>query len=288
LRAVVSHILWPLLFGGAVAAFALGTRTAHPVVAFNVSYLALALALMGLERAMPYEKRWLKRDGQLIPDLGHTLLSKTAVQILIVSLSVIGIVELAGPDGAPWWPSSWPLALQVVLGLIVAEFGFYWAHRLAHEWPLLWRFHAVHHSVTRLWVVNTGRFHFVDTIVSVTFGLSMGLICGVPEQIIVWVSAITAFVGLLTHCNVDMRFGLLNHVVNTPGLHRWHHSMVPDEGNRNYGENLMLFDQLFGTYINPDRHPPVEIGVREAMPETLAGQIAFPFRTTGAIEPVAE
>jgi len=43
----------------------------------------------------------------------------------------------------------------------LAEFGFFWAHRLADEWPLLWRFHAIHHSVTRLWFVNTGRFHQV-------------------------------------------------------------------------------------------------------------------------------
>jgi sterol desaturase/sphingolipid hydroxylase (fatty acid hydroxylase superfamily) len=129
-----------------------------------------------------------------------------------------------------------------------------------------------------LWFVNTGRFHFVDTMVSVACGLTLGLAVGVPKDIIVWSSAITAYAGLLTHCNVEMRFGILNYLFNTPALHRWHHSMVREEGNRNYGENLMLFDLLFGTFINPDRPPPAEIGIREPMPPTLVEQILYPFR----------
>jgi sterol desaturase/sphingolipid hydroxylase (fatty acid hydroxylase superfamily) len=166
----------------------------------------------------------------------------------------------------------------VIIGLVVAEFGLYWAHRWMHEVPVMWRFHAVHHSVKRLWFWNTGRFHFGDTLISVVFGLGTAILVGLPADIIVWVSVITSYVGLLTHCNIEMRFGWLNYLFNTPGLHRWHHSMVPEEGNRNYGENLMLFDQLFGTFSNPERRPPREIGIRDEMPATLRGQIAYPFR----------
>ena len=50
-----------------------------------------------------------------------------------------------------------------------------------------------------------------------------------------------------------MRFGWLNFVFNTPGLHRWHHSMDLREGNKNYGENLVCWDLLFGTFANPER-----------------------------------
>jgi len=288
LRILASYVLWPALLAAAITASAIGMTSNHPILVFNLSYFALVAVLLFLERVMPYDGRWLKFDGQLVPDLGHTVLSKAMVQILIISLSTIGLAGLIGPSGGPWWPSHWPMAAQVLIGLVAAEFGFYWAHRLAHEWPVLWRFHAVHHSVRRLWVVNTGRFHFVDTVVSVTFGLSMALICGAPETIIVWCAAITAFVGLLTHCNVEMRFGILNYIFNTPGLHRWHHSMVPEEGNRNYGENLMLFDQLFGTYINPDRPPSTEIGIREHMPDRLIGQIAHPFRSGAVTAPAAK
>ncbi len=213
------------------------------------------------------------------------MISKSAVQILIVAPTLIGFSGIASAEGAAWWPRDWPLAAQIVLGLIIAEFGFYWGHRLSHEVPMMWRFHAVHHSVTRLWFVNTGRFHFIDTLISVVFGLAVGLATGVPQHIIIWISAITAYIGLLTHCNVEMRFGPLNWIFNTPGLHRWHHSKKPEEGNANYGENLVLFDILFGTFLNPQRRPPVDIGICEPMPATLGAQILHPFRRSPADPP---
>lgn len=282
MRSFVSYLLWPVLMAGAIAANWFGMLTEYPILFFNVSYLGLAGALFLLERLMPFEPAWMANDGQILPDLGHTLLSKTAVQILIVSLAIIGIAEFIPPSGAWWWPHHWPLPAQVLLGLLIAEFGLYWAHRWLHEIPFLWRFHEVHHSVKRLWFWNTGRFHFIDTLVSVTLGLGTALIVGLPNEIIVWVAVITAYVGLLTHCNVEMRLGFLNYLFNTPGLHRWHHSMVPEEGNRNYGENLMLFDQMFGTFFNPDRRPPREIGIKGPMPATLGAQIAHPFRARRA------
>jgi sterol desaturase/sphingolipid hydroxylase (fatty acid hydroxylase superfamily) len=94
-----------------------------------------------------------------------------------------------------------------------------------------------------------------------------------------WFGAVTAFIGILTHCNINVKFGWLNYIFNTSGLHRWHHSMDLREGNMNYGENLMLWDLLFGTYYDDSkRRPPVEIGIKEAMPTTFMAQIIMPFR----------
>lgn len=278
MKRLLSFVLWPALLASAIAVNAYGMSTDMPLLWLNVSYFGLALSLFLLERAMPHEAAWNENDGQLWPDIGHTLLSKSAVQILIIVPALTGIAPLASDSGAAWWPADWALPAQIVLGLVIAEFGFYWAHRLCHEIRPLWRFHAVHHSVTRLWFVNTGRFHFVDTLISVAFGLGIALAVGMPQHIIVWVSAITAYIGLLTHANVEMRFGPLNYFFNTPALHRWHHSRDLSEGNRNYGENLMLFDLAFGTWFNAPRRPPVDIGISEPMPATLGAQIAHPFR----------
>ncbi len=280
MKRLLSYLLWPALMASAMAVNAYGMSTAMPLLWLNISYFGLAACLFALERVMPHEPRWNENDGQLWPDIGHTLLSKSAVQVLIIVPALTGIGALASDEGAAWWPRAWPVALQIVLGLVIAEFGFYWAHRLCHEIRALWRFHAVHHSVTRLWFVNTGRFHFIDTLISVVFGLGVALAAGMPQDIIVWVSAITAYIGLLTHTNVEMRFGPLDYVFNTPALHRWHHSRNPAEGNSNYGENLMLFDLLFGTHFLTRRRPPVDIGIDEPMPATLGAQIAHPFRKT--------
>ncbi|MCC6919977.1 MAG: sterol desaturase family protein [Alphaproteobacteria bacterium] len=279
MRRALSYILWPALLSAAITVNALGMTTGMPLLWLNVSYFGLALVLFVLERLMPHEPAWLADDGQLIPDIGHTLLSKSAVQVLIIVPALTGLSgHVDALQGSSWWPHAWPLPVQILLGLLIAEFGFYWAHRWGHEWPVMWRYHAIHHSVTRLWFVNTGRFHFVNTLLSTTFGLVLVLLAGAPSEVIIWGSAITAYVGLLTHANVEMRTGVLDYVFNTPGLHRWHHSKVLDEGNRNYGENLMIFDLMFRTFYKSPRRPPVDIGIQQPMPATLMAQIAWPFR----------
>src|SRR5262249_18444492 len=78
----LSYLLWPGLMAAAIGTNAFGMQTAHPILWFNVSYFGLALVLFLLERVMPHERDWLANDGQMLADLGHTVLSKTAVQIL--------------------------------------------------------------------------------------------------------------------------------------------------------------------------------------------------------------
>jgi len=272
-----SILLWPAVVAGFVVFVQIGFEIGQPVLVFNLAYLGLAALLWHAERALPFEAAWQANDGQIGPDLAHTLLDKGTVQAVVAVDLVVGAAEVL-PHGFGLWPHEWPFAAQVVLGLVIAEFGLYWRHRLSHEWRPLWRFHAVHHSVTRLWFVNTGRFHVVDSTTSVVIGAALWFIAGAPEAVFLWVSAMTAVIGMLTHCNVDMRCGPLSYVFNTPTLHRWHHSMDPAEGNRNYGENLVLFDLLFGTYLNPARRPPTRIGIAEPMPATFLGQLAEPFR----------
>jgi len=282
---LLDYLLWPLLFTGAVAATAWGFQLGHEQMAFNLTYFSLAGILFVLERWRPHESRWLPSDGQELPDLAHTAVTKFAAQAAVVLAGYAGVEHIASTQGGTGllglalWPTEWPLFLQVVLGLVVAEFGLYWSHRLAHEWPLLWPFHAVHHSVTKLWFFNTGRFHVVDGVKSMLFSTVMLLMAGAPREIMLWVGALTPYIGFLTHCNVRMRFGWLNHVVNTPHLHRWHHSMDIREGNKNYGENLVIWDQIFGTWFDdPKRRPPADIGIREAMPDTYLAQLWVPFR----------
>ncbi len=251
----------------------MGFANASITLYFNLSYLWIVAWLLLMERTHPYRSVWREDDGQLGPDLAHTVLNKGVVQLLVVTALSLGLVDGRHGtllSGAPMW-------LQVGLGLIAAEFGLYWAHRLAHEWPLVWRFHAVHHSVERLWLVNTGRFHFVDSLISVFASLPFLFLSGISMDAIVWVSAITAYIGILTHCNADMRCGWLNYVFNTPNLHRWHHSTETAIGNNNYGENLMLWDMLFGTYYHRPGQDVSTIGIAERMPAAFAAQLLAPF-----------
>lgn len=281
LKYVVSWAVWPVLFTACMAVTALGFAYDKPILFFNLAYLMLIVALLTLEKLMPHEAAWNEDDGQTFANIAHTLFSKGTVQTLVLFSAVMGIASHITPASAPgWgpWPREWPLALQVALGVTLAEFGLYWAHRLGHEWKPLWRFHSVHHSATRLWIVNTGRFHFVDSVVSIVMGMAILVPLGAPMEVLIWLSAITAFIGMLTHCNVEVRLGPISWIFNTPELHRWHHSRDFREMNRNYCENVMIWDHVFRTYINPRRRPPVRIGIHEYMPPGFMAQLAWPFQ----------
>ncbi|GMV32048.1 MAG: hypothetical protein AMXMBFR59_41730 [Rhodanobacteraceae bacterium] len=284
---LLSWLLWPLLYGAGLFGAGLALASARPLLWFNVIYLGLVAVIAVLERWMPFEPRWLADDGETGANLAHTVFTKGLVQIAAAAAATLGmaaatVVQPATVPAQVWWPTAWPLFAQVVLGLVVAELGLYVAHRVAHEWPAFWRFHALHHSVRRLWVVNTGRFHIVDTCFKALLGQVPLYLLGAPLKVFLWISAVTAVTGLLTHCNVALRTGPLDWIFSTPALHRWHHSKVLDEGNRNYGENLVLWDQLLGTYYNPARRPPADIGIHGRIAKGFLAQLMQPFRREGA------
>ncbi|HPF77732.1 MAG TPA: sterol desaturase family protein [Alphaproteobacteria bacterium] len=278
---LISRFSWPVLLIICISISAVGQVYGHPVIAFNIAYLFLAVTLFFLERRIPFENKWLENDGQTFANIAHTLTSKGVVQGLVIFGGVIGITSYVTPmagEAYGIWPRHWPMPVQIIMGLAAAEFGLYWAHRLGHEVGIFWRFHAVHHSVNRLWIINTGRFHFIDSVISIVLGAGILIALGAPLEIITWLSAITAYIGMLTHCNVDMKFKWLSYIFNTPELHRWHHSRKLVEGNRNYGENLMLWDHIFRTWIRPDRRPSANIGITDDMPTTFLKQLIWPFQ----------
>jgi sterol desaturase/sphingolipid hydroxylase (fatty acid hydroxylase superfamily) len=284
---LLSWLLWPSLYGAGLFGVHAALTSTHPLFWFNVVYASVALTIGILERLMPYEVRWLEADGETRANLAHTLLTKGLVQVAAATVTTASmlaatVVAPASRAAPLFWPAQWPLFAQVVLGLAIAELGLYAAHRIAHEWPPFWRFHALHHSVTRLWVVNTGRFHIVDTCFKAALGQLPLYVLGAPLPVFLWISAVTAITGLLTHCNVVMRTGPLDYVFSTPGLHRWHHSRIPAEGNRNYGENFVLWDLAFGTYLNPPRRPPADIGIDGQIASGFLRQLAQPFSAVGA------
>lgn len=285
----LSWLLWPVLYGAGLFGASLALDSARPLLWFNVMYLSLVAAIALLERLMPFEPQWLEDDGETGANLAHTLFTKGLVQIGAALAATLGMAtaSVVQPAIAPahaLWPAAWPLFAQVVLGLVIAELGLYAAHRIAHEWPLFWRFHALHHSVRRLWVVNTGRFHIVDTCFKALLGQVPLYLLGAPLKVFLWISAVTAVTGLLTHCNIVLRTGPLDWIFSTPALHRWHHSRKLEEGNRNYGENLVLWDQLFGTYYNPARRPPADIGIHGRIAKGFLAQLVQPFRRDGVRE----
>ncbi|MGH0034548.1 MAG: sterol desaturase family protein [Myxococcota bacterium] len=263
---------WALMGAGLPPAVAVGP-------AAGLSFLFLLVC----EHALPFRRAWLRSRGDVHVDLGHLVVSgvltNQLLQPLMLGLAVgLGSALTAfAPEGT--WPRSWPVPAQLVLALVVGEFFMYWVHRLAHEWDWLWRFHAVHHSAPRLYFLNAARFHPVDLAISSFAPLVPLVALGAGAQLMALFAVVTAVHGAFQHANVPVRIGPLNWFFAMAELHRWHHSRRLEEANTNYGQNLIVWDVVFGTRFLPrDREPPGDIGLADlpTFPMDYWGQLLSP------------
>ncbi len=240
-----------------------------------------SLLILVLEWLLPYRKAWLRSRGDVATDLAF--LASTVVTFEVMR----GLVQLLAAAGlrAQAWPSQWPLPGQLVLALLMLEFGNYAVHRWQHErggW--LWRLHASHHSVPRMYWLNSARNHPLDVALAALTGVTPLIILGIGEHALALVLAFQGTHGLLQHSNVDVRLGPLNWVVSGPEVHRWHHSRDVAESNANYGQLLLVWDVVFGTRKVPTgKEPPAETGMAESawFPQGFWQQLAVVWRWRG-------
>ena len=298
MRVLFRYGFFPSVFFGALAlgSWMMGPGGWSPMLAVGAVTFSCALVIGLSEKVQPRYASWaMPRRGDWKADLAHTFFSTLLPPEIIRALS-IGVltgaaVWLSATVGVALWPSDWPVLAQLVLAMLVSELGSYWVHRLMHEHEALWKLHAVHHSAERLYWLNAGRFHPLDTTlqyVGQTFPL---IVLGASPEVLALFSLWTAIHGMFQHANLDIRLGPLNWVFSMAELHRWHHSTLVEEGNTNYGANICFWDIVFGTRFLPsDREPPEEIGIAAlpAFPSGYVAHLASPFRWEAVVRESAE
>ena len=103
------------------------------------------------------------------------------------------------------------------------------------------------------------------------------LLMAVDERVLALYYVAYSTNGFLQHCNIDL--------IRRPQLHRrdaethrWHHSREPREANHNYGNTVILWDLLFGTWFLPDTREVRDLGLSEPhYPKTFLGLLKAPF-----------
>ena len=263
---LVARFAFVVVIGGALASAILWMGVGvDPPVALVLSQIPAFLIVMFLERWVPFHAPWNQSHGDLAVDIRHGLtiaLLAALVDPLLTALGVVVAVALLDGHTLGIWPTDWPLIIQLALALVIGELGQYWVHRLQHEVDFLWRFHALHHSAPRLYWLNAARFHPVDILLNNFVALVPLAFMGASEGVLALWALFAAVHGIFQHSNIPTRIGPLNWVFSMAELHRWHHSRLIDESNRNYGQNLIIWDIVFGSRFLPsDREPPTEIGL---------------------------
>lgn len=258
--------LYPLLAGLGLLGWAitdrLGGRADLTVLAWSVFVVGLS---MGLERRWPHQRLWqqaVDQDTRHV-DMPSALVVVALVEPLLKAMLPLLVLALGAalPALALLWPSQAPWALQWLLALLVSELARYAVHRAHHEWPLLWRLHALHHGAERLYWLNNFRIHPLNLLLAHLAALLPLRLAGAPEELLLAVLAFTQPVVLLQHANIELHSGRWNAVFSTNQAHRWHHSARPDEAHANYGSALLVWDHVFGTYRASTGHAsPARIG----------------------------
>ena len=178
-----------------------------------------------------------------------------------------------------------PLWARLFAGMVAGEVGFYWGHRWSHEIPLLWRFHAIHHSAEEVDYLVSARAHPVDMVFSRLCELTPMYVLGLASPVAfkgslvpIVVTLVGTFWGFFIHANVNWRFGPLEWLVSTPAFHHWHHANDgPEYINKNYAPMLPWVDWLFGSLYLPKDKQPERYGIDQRTSPILFGQLVEPF-----------
>ncbi|MCF6348515.1 MAG: sterol desaturase family protein [Flavobacteriaceae bacterium] len=203
---------------------------------FNISIITIEIIVDIIAKK---QRRW----KDTIANIAIYFLGKITDNLLLGSLGIIALLPIYYliPYEIPmnWW--TW------VLGILAADFTYYWMHRIEHEHRILWASHSVHHSSEDYNLTVSFRLSIIEGIFEWMFLIPMILIGFNPFQAIVSLIFVAQFQTWI-HTEKIQKLGWLDEVFNTPSVHRVHHGSNNKYLDKNYGGLLMIWDKIFGTF----------------------------------------
>ena len=232
-----------------------------------------------------------------VTDMFYWLLAPTVrmmarfVVALLLVLGASAIGREASPEmfkgfGPVAKQPQWLLAIEL---LLIIDLSSYWVHRLFHTVPYLWRFHAIHHSATKIRWSTTARVHVVNEFFNYVAAVAPAFLLGFPIGMILAMIPVVTWYAVAAHTDWNPSYGPLAKIFASPRFHRWHHTMSDEGGNKNFSNVFSLWDRVFGTYYLPADKTPTVFGLdNDALPENYFAQLVSPWwRKKPATETVA-
>ena len=142
-----------------------------------------------------------------------------------------------------------------ILTFVLIDLVFYIYHRLSHRVRFLWAIHMSHHSSEEMNFAVSFRQAWFGPISKIPFFIMLPLI-GLDPTIIAVVGVISTLWGIVGHTQIIDKLGPLEWIFNTPSHHRVHHGSNEQYIDKNYGNLLIIWDKMFGTF-EPEKEPVI-------------------------------
>jgi sterol desaturase/sphingolipid hydroxylase (fatty acid hydroxylase superfamily) len=143
--------------------------------------------------------------------------------------------------------TSWEAFALLFVG---QEFLYYWYHRAAHRVRWFWATHAVHHSPNELTLASAMRLGWTGKLTGTALFFTPLVWLGFPPVAVLAAVTLNLLYQFWVHATwIPKLWAPIEWLLNTPSNHRVHHGSNPEYLDCNYGGVLIVFDRLFGTYV---------------------------------------
>lgn len=154
------------------------------------------------------------------------------------------------------------LSVLTIFGaFLLQDFLYYWFHKASHHIHWLWAAHVVHHSSTKMNFSTAFRQSLMYPLAGMwLFWLPMILIGFDPLSVFTVVALNLAY-QFFVHTQTVSTLGWFEKVFNTPSHHRVHHAINAGYLDKNFAGVLIIWDKLFGTFVEEDKSKPCKYGI---------------------------
>jgi len=195
----------------------------------------------------------------------------------IATATAVGVGSALGL--APPLPEERSPVLSALVIFLVADLVLYIYHRFNHDKPLLWVFHALHHSAEEMSPMTAFRHHpFYSMAIGLISPIVIGIVQGIALALFfgnfdvallagtnLFLAVLNLATNNLKHSHIRLRYPpWLEHVLISPAQHQVHHSIDPRHFNRNYGDTLAVWDWMFGTLYITRPGEEIRFGLGDA------------------------
>ncbi|MCC1495871.1 sterol desaturase family protein [Alcanivorax sp. 1008] len=145
---------------------------------------------------------------------------------------------------------------------LLIDLLFYGYHVVAHKVRWFWATHVVHHASEHMNFTTAGRQSILYAFSGLFMFFTPAILLGFDPVWTMFALALNLSYQWFIHTQWVYKLPRpIEFIFNTPSHHRVHHGRNPEYIDRNFAGTLIIWDRLFGTFVEEREDLPPEYGI---------------------------